>query len=77
MAGAEGVEGLMERLGRRSSEQEEGEGETVGSLGPLMEGSETLLVKGCSWPGAWEELWSEQEERLSTLRAGEGEQEEG
>lgn len=49
-----------------------------------MEGSETLLVKVCSWSllgpppsGGWEELWSEPEERLSVLRAGEGEQEEG
>lgn len=49
-----------------------------------MEGSEMLLVNACSWSllalahkGGWEELWSEQEERLSVLRAGEGEQEEG
>lgn len=49
-----------------------------------MDGSETLLVKLCSWSllalapsGSWEELWSEEEDRLSTLRAGEGEQEEG
>lgn len=53
-----------------------------------MEGSETLLVKECSWSllalppppppkGGWEELWSEPEDRLSVLRAGEGEQEEG
>lgn len=27
--------------------------------------------------GGWEELWSELEDRLSVLRAGEGEQEEG
>lgn len=54
------------------------------SLGLQMEGSETLLVKGCSWSllaaplkGGWEELWSEPEERLSRLRAGEGEQDEG
>ena len=46
-----------------------------------MEGSETLLVKAVCWsllaPLHWEELWSELEDRLSVLRAGEGEQEEG
>lgn len=49
-----------------------------------MEGSEMLLVKACSWSlltlpprGGWEELWSEPEDRLSVLSAGEGEQEEG
>lgn len=49
-----------------------------------MEGSETLLVKASCWSllalphdGGWEELWSELEDRLSVLRAGEGEQEEG
>lgn len=46
-----------------------------------MEGSETLLVKPGSWSllaprGIWEELWSEAEDRLSVLSAGEGEQEE-
>lgn len=46
-----------------------------------MEGSETLLVKTGSWSPlalrSREELWSELEDRLSVLRAGEGEQEEG
>lgn len=65
LAGVAGGEGLRERRGRRSSEQEEGE--AAGALGPLMEGSETLLVKGCSEP----------DQRLSMLSAGEGEQEEG
>lgn len=48
-----------------------------------MEGSDTLLVKLCSWllvalppRGSREELWSEQEDKLSVLRAGDGEQEE-
>lgn len=55
----------------------------AGSHGEQMEGSETLLVKAGWSPLAlaplrsWEELWSELEERLSVLRAGEGEQEEG
>lgn len=56
----------------------------MGSHGEQIEGSETLLVKtGSCWLLAlpdlrsWEELWSELEERLSVLRAGEGEQEEG
>lgn len=64
--------------------EEEEEGEATESQGEQMEGSETLLVKVCSWSllgpppsGGWEELWSEPEERLSVLRAGEGEQEEG
>lgn len=63
---------------------EEEEGEAAESQGEQMEGSETLLVKACSWSllalplkGGWEELWSEPEDRLSMLRAGEGEQEEG
>lgn len=63
-------------------EEEEG-GEAVD--GEQMEGSETLLVKlcSCSLPVlpptlvGWEELWSEPEDKLSMLRAGEGEQEEG
>lgn len=49
-----------------------------------MEGSETLLVKAGCWSlfapphdWDWEELWSELEDRLSVLRAGEGEQEQG
>lgn len=70
---------LCEARGRCSEEEDE-----VGSHGEQMEGSETLLVKtgSCSpllLPGlrSWEELWSELEERLSVLRAGEGEQEEG
>lgn len=51
--------------------------------GPLMDGSETLLVKGGSWLAATpsgkalEELWSEEEERDSVLRAGDGEGELG
>lgn len=55
----------------------------VGSHGKQIEGSETLLVKTGSWSPlalphlSWEELWSELEDRLSVLRAGEGEQEEG
>lgn len=56
----------------------------MGSHGEQIEGSEALLVKTGSWsPPAlphlrsWEELWSELEDRLSVLRAGEGEQEEG
>lgn len=56
----------------------------MGSHGEQIEGSETLLVKTGSWSllalpdvRSWEELWSELEERLSVLRAGEGEQEEG
>lgn len=63
---------------------EEEEGEAVELHGEQMEGSETLLVKECSWSllapppeRGWEELWSEPEDRLSMLRAGEGEQEEG
>lgn len=54
------------------------------SLGEHIEGSETLLVKLCSCSllalapsGSWDELWSEAEDKLSMLRAGEGEQEEG
>lgn len=54
------------------------------SHGEQMEGSETLLVKAGSWSllappprGSWEELRSEPEDKLSVLRAGEGEQEEG
>lgn len=57
---------------------EEEEGKAVD--GEQMEGSETLLVKPVSWslppPEAergWEELCSEPEDRLSTLRAGEQE----
>lgn len=69
-----------EARGRCSEEEDD-----AGSHGEQMEGSETLLVKtgSCSpllaLPGlrSWEELWSELEERLSVLRAGEGEQEEG
>lgn len=60
------------------------EGADAESHGEQMEGSETLLVKASCWSllalshdGAWEELWSELEDRLSMLRAGEGEQEEG
>lgn len=56
----------------------------MGSQGEQIEGSETLLVKAGSWSPlalphlrSWEELWSELEDRLSVLRAGEGEQEEG
>lgn len=63
---------------------EEEEGEPAESPGDEMEGSEILLVKACCWSplalppdGGWEELWSEAEDRLSVLRAGEGEQEEG
>lgn len=59
-------------------------GDDAGSHGEQMEGSETLLVKTGSWSllalphlRSWEELWSELEDRLSVLRAGEGEQEEG
>lgn len=73
-------EGLRERCGMRSVEEEE----ATESHGEQMEGSETLLVKACSWSllapppeGGWEELWSELEERDSVLRAGEGEQDEG
>lgn len=62
---------------------EEDEGEAAESHGEQMDGSETLLVKGCCWSllalppnGGWEELWSEPEDRLSVLGAGEGEQEE-
>lgn len=53
------------------------------SEGSLIDGSEALLVKGCSWSetraagGGLVELWSEEEERDSVLRAGEGEVEEG
>lgn len=74
------VEGLREARGSCSEE----EGGEAASHGEQMEGSEMLLVKaGCwSWPAvprneACEELWSELEDRLSVLRAGEGEQEEG
>lgn len=56
----------------------------MGSHGEQIEGSEMLLVKTGSWSllapadlRSWDELWSEVEERLSILRAGEGEQEEG
>lgn len=63
---------------------EEEEGEAADSHGEQMEGSETLLVKACCWSllalppdGGWEELWSEPEDKLSVLRAGEGEQDEG
>lgn len=49
-----------------------------------MEGSETLFVKACSWSavamsrkGSRLELCSEPEDKLSVLRAGEGEHEEG
>lgn len=82
LAGREGEEGPGERWGRRSAEEADGGG--AGSQGPEMDGSETLLVKGWSSPspapplmGGWEELWSEAEDRLSTLIAGEGEEEEG
>lgn len=70
---------LWEACGRCSDEEED-----AGPHGEQMEGSETLLVKTGSWPlppppdlRRWEELWSELEDRLSVLRAGEGEQEEG
>lgn len=75
--------GLSEEWGRRSVEEEEEEGEAAESHGEQMEGSEMLLEKACSWlllmlpcKGGWEELWSEPEDRLSVLSAGEGEQEE-
>lgn len=77
--GAAGGWRPCEARGRCSEEEDD-----VGSHGEQMEGSETLLVKtgSCSplvLPGlrSWVELWSELEERLSVLRAGEAEQEEG
>lgn len=83
VAGAElvlaGGNGDGDRPGKSLAEEEQGE-----SQGPLIKGSDTLLVKGCSWSltapppvGGWLELWSEAEDRLSMLIAGEGEEEEG
>lgn len=75
--GATAGEGPREERG--SCSEEEG-GAAAVSLGEQMEGSETLLVKAGGWSWACEaseELWSELEDRLSMLRAGEGEQEEG
>lgn len=75
--GAAAGEGPREERG--SCSEEEG-GEVAASLGEQMEGSETLFVKAGGWSWACEaseELWSELEDRLSMLRAGEGEQEEG
>lgn len=85
MAGAELAFDGMEvgdglREGREKPSVEEGEV----AAGEHIEGSDTHLVKGGSWSlqtlllppaGGWQELWSEQEDRLSMLRAGE--QEEG
>lgn len=83
VAGAElvlaGGNGDGDRPGKSLVEGEQGE-----SQGPLIKGSDTLLVKGCSWSlttlppvGGWLELWSEAEDRLSMLIAGEGVEEEG
>lgn len=87
MDGAGAGQRLREARGRRSEEEEGDDADDdggVGSQGEQIEGSETLLVKTGSWSplalaGARsrEELRSELEERLSVLRAGEGEQEEG
>lgn len=71
--------GMGPREERGSCAEDEG-GEVAASLGEQMEGSETLLLKAGGWSWACkasEELWSELEDRLSMLRAGEGEQEEG
>ena len=83
LAGREEGEGPKERRGARRSEEEAEAGGAV-SQGPEMEGSETLLVKGWSSPalappcrGGWEELWSEAEEKLPMIFAGEGVEEEG
>lgn len=60
-------------------EEDEAEGEATESHGEQMEGSEMLLVKALSWSPlalplkqGLEELWSEPEDKLSVLRAGEG-----
>lgn len=72
-----------EERGSCSEEEVAAEEEAAAaSPGEQMEGSETLLVKAGGWSWSWaceacEELWSELEDRLSMLRAGEGEQEEG
>lgn len=91
VAGAEQVllwgcagEGLGERFDLGSDERAEGE-----EPGLLIDGSDTLLVNGCScsvmtrcWKAAAVaavrgQPWSdEEEERLSVLRAGEGQAEE-
>lgn len=81
--GCEG-EGLGESCDLGSEECAEGE-----EPGLWIDGSDTLLVTGCSCPvmgGCWEaaagaaargKLWSDEEEdRLSVLRAGEGQAEE-
>ncbi|PWA16833.1 hypothetical protein CCH79_00012776 [Gambusia affinis] len=74
---ADGEERWEEWFRRSAEDEEDGL-----SPGDEMDGSETLLLKLCSWSllppsGSWEELWSEEEDKLSMLRAGEGEQEEG
>lgn len=81
--GCEG-DGLGERCDLGSDERAEGE-----EPGLLIDGSDTLLVNECScsvMDGCWETAvvaavrgkpWSdEEEERLSVLRAGEGQAEE-